>query len=156
MNNSPVSGWIAIPIVGVLFFGGGFVGIQLANFLASDSALAEFISFFALPVSFLSGFVAWLGAASFMVLKRRLIDKKRQSDIPASERGQARSSIPPGSKAFLPASVIPCAIVGVFIGFLSREFNFLLVLLIYIALGITYGILCWQLAKKGYLPFPNE
>ena len=32
-----------------LFFGGGFVGIQVSRVLAPESGLAEFVSFLALP-----------------------------------------------------------------------------------------------------------
>ena len=45
MNPTPKHGPITVPILLVLFFGGGFAGEQLASALASDSALAKFIGF---------------------------------------------------------------------------------------------------------------
>lgn len=57
------SPWLTIPIFFGLFFGGGFGGIQVSHALVPDSALAEFVSFLALPAAFVIGIVAWAGAA---------------------------------------------------------------------------------------------
>jgi hypothetical protein len=52
-----------------LFFGGGFVGEQLAIALAPSSGFSRLLGFLALPFSFVIGFYFWAGAASIVILK---------------------------------------------------------------------------------------
>ncbi len=156
MSNATPSWWSTVPIVFILFFGGGFAGIRLANLLAPDSVLAEFISFLALPMSFVVGVISWLGTAAFLVLKRRVGKQKEHSGSSGMEIGKRTEAVPPGSKSFVLASAIPCAVAGVIVGVLSKEFGFVSVLCAYIGVGICYGVICWKLAETGYLPFPDE
>lgn len=152
----PRSLWVTAPVVLGLFFGGGYAGVHLANALAPNSAIAEFVSFFALPVSFLLGIMGWLGSAVIGALPKlfRLIRHKERSS--GQENGSAGSAIPPGSFAFVPAAIVPCTLCGLVVGALSTTLSFIVVVLLYFALGLGYGAACWKLAQSGFLPFPEE
>ena len=156
MNSKPRSPWVTAPVVLGFFFGGGYVGIQLANGLAPNSAIAEFVSFFALPVSFFIGIVGWLGTAVLGALPKlvRLIRHKDRSS--GRENGLAGSAIPPGSFAFVPAAIVSCTLCGLVVGALSTTLSFIIVVFLYFVLGIGYGAACWKLAQNGFLPFPEE
>lgn len=154
---SPRPRALTVPIVLGLLFGGGYVGTQLANLVAPDSGLAEFISFFALPVSLTFGIIGWLGAASVRVLRmRRRAARAGKDSRTVTEPFATGSIFPPGSFAFVPAALIPCALAGVVVGLLSSHFGFIAVLGSYLLLGLGYGLSCWKLAQHGYLPFPEE
>jgi uncharacterized membrane protein YccF (DUF307 family) len=45
---------------------------------------------------------------------------------------------------------------GAIVSAVSASFGFGWVLVLYAALGLTYGAACWRLARTGYLPFPRE
>lgn len=132
----------------VLFFGGGFVGERLALALAPSSGLSRLLGFLALPASLIVGFFFWAGAATFVLVKRLAKRGSRASQRP--------TEIPPGAMGFLWSSVLSCLIVGALTGLLSKEHGFFLVSGTYVATGLVYGVLCWQLAKSGWLPFPRE
>lgn len=156
MAPTPKPWRISVPILLVLLFGGGFAGEQLAGVLTSDSALARFIGFLALPTSIVLGFISWLGAASFIALKRGIKRKSGQPGVQREEDAWRQTTIPSGSKAFVIASVLPCVIAGALVGMLSTEYGFALSFLSYIGIGIVYGLLCWKAAENGYLQFPTE
>ena len=156
MNPTPKHGPITVPILLVLFFGGGFAGEQLASALASDSALAKFIGFFALPVSMILGFISWLGTASFIALKRGIKRNDKKLEMQREEYSWGRTTIPPGSRAFVIASIFPCLMVGAIVGLLSTEYGFMQSFISYVGMGVAYGLLCWKAADNGYLPFPKE
>jgi len=140
----------------VLFFGGGFAGEQLAGILAPDASFAKFIGFFALPTSMILGFISWLGTASLIALKRRMKRKDKQPEVQREEYLWGKTTIPPGSRAFVFAPIIPCVIVGALVGLLSTEYGFVQSFISYTGVGIVYGLLCWKAAENGYLPFPDE
>lgn len=156
MNSKPRSPWVTAPVVLGLFFGGGFVGEQLANALAPYSAIAEIVGFLALPVSFFIGIVGWLGTAVFGALPKlvRLIRHKKRSS--GQENDLAESAIPPGSFAFIPAAVVSCMLCGLVVGALSTTLSFIVVVALYFVLGLGFGAACWKLAQSGFLPFPEE
>jgi len=156
MNQTPKPWRISVPILLVLFFGGGYAGEQLASVFVSDSALAKFIGFFTLPTSMFLGFVFWLGTASFIALKRGINRNDKQLKVQREKLSWGQATIPPGSRAFVIASIIPCVIVGSLLGLLSAEYGFVLSFITYTGMGIFYGLLCWKAAENGYLPFPNE
>ena len=62
--------WLTVPIVLGLFFGGGYVGARLSRALAPDSDVAEFVSFFTLPVAFAAGTIGWVVLAVPSALRR--------------------------------------------------------------------------------------
>jgi len=148
MKENPSSTVASFIILLILFFGGGFVGEQLAIALAPSSGFSRLFGFLALPASFIVGFFFWAGAATFVLIK--LLAKG------GSRPSQRSREIPPGAKGFLWSSVLSCLIVGVLTGLLSKEHGFILVSGTYVATGFVYGALCWQLAKSGWLPFPRE
>lgn len=156
MNHTPKPWRISVPILLVLFFGGGYAGEQLASVLAADAALAKFIGFFTLPTAMVLGFVFWLGTASLIALKRGINRNDKQRKVQRENLSWGQAAIPPGSKAFVIASTIPCVIVGSLLGVISTEYGFVMSFVTYTGMGIVYGVLCWKAAEKGYLPFPNE
>lgn len=148
MNESLSSTLVSLCILVVLFFGGGFVGEALALALAPGSGLARLLGFLALPAAFIVGFVFWAGAATLVLIKRLAKGGSRS--------GRTPGEIPPGASGFLWSSVLSCLLVGALTGVLSQEHGFFLVSGSYVATGLVYGVLCWRLAKSGWLPFPRE
>lgn len=148
MNENPASAVVSFIILLILFFGGGFVGEHLALALAPSSGFSRLLGFLALPASLVVGFFLWAGAAAFVLMKRL-------AGVGARPNQRARE-IPPGAKGFVWSSVLLCLIVGALTGLLSKENGFFLVAGAYVATGVVYGTLCWQLAKSGWLPFPRE
>lgn len=150
------SRWLTIPIFFGLFFGGGFGGIHLARAVAPVSGLAEFVSFLAMPSAFVIGIVGWAGAAIPGAL-RRLLRLAREREGSTRVDGQRPEPvIPPGSFAFFPAALFAGALSGMVVASVSTRLGFGWVFCLYTALGLSYGILCWKFAQKGYLPFPRE
>jgi len=148
MSENPWFTAVSIIILLILFFGGGFVGEQLALALAPSSGLSRLLGFLALPAAFIAGFVLWAGTATVVLIARLA---KR-----GSPTGRKASEIPPGAIGFLWSSVLSCLIVGALTGLLSEKQAFFPVFGSFAATGLVYGILCWQLAKSGWLPFPRE
>jgi hypothetical protein len=148
VNPSP---WLAVPIVFGLFFGGGYLGEQVSRVVAPGSGLAEFVSFLAFPMAFVLGFVAWAGA-SIPGAVRRLVSGSAAPD----KKTGANAVIPPGSWAFIPAALVIALVAGAVVGTRSPSPGFGWVLCLYGALGLSYGVACWLLARTGCLPFPRE
>jgi len=139
-----------------LFFGGGFVGVQASHVLAPESGLAEFASFLALPAAFVIGFVFWAGASIPAAVRRFIRLVHEGGRVSSAKDRESEAIIPPGSFAFVPAALLTSTLAGGIVGMISRPFGFFLVLFLYTALGIAYGVTCWRLARAGYLPFPRE
>ena len=155
MNKLP-SLWLTVPLFFGLFFGGGYLGIQVSRLLAPDSGLAEFVSFLTLPAAFFIGIVAWAGAAIPSAV-RRFASLALKMDRATSIMGKdSKATIPPGSFAFVPAALVVCLVAGTIVGALSPRWGFGWVLCLYTGLGLGYGSACWALARTGYLPFPRE
>lgn len=148
MNETPSSTVASFFILFTLFFGGGFVGEELALALAPGSGFSRLLGFLVLPASFILGFVVWAGAAAFAAIWQLAKGGAHPSQKPRD--------IPPGAKGFLWSSVLSCLFVGMLTGFLSKEHDAVFVTGVYVATGLVYGVLCWQLAKSGWLPFPRE
>lgn len=153
--NKLPSPWLTVPIFFGLFFGGGYVGIQVSGVLAPDSGLAEFVSFLTLPIAFVIGIVAWAGAAIPSAVLRLVMLVLRRDRSPSVEGG-SKAIIPPGSSVFVPAALVACLIAGTVVGAISPSLGFGWVLCLYMGLGLGYGVTCWKLASTGYLQFPRE
>ena len=150
------SPWLTVAIFFGLFFGGGYLGIQVSRLLAPGSGLAEFVSFLTLPAAFVLGIVAWAGAAIPGALRRFVLLVLKGVRSPAAKENGSKATIPPGSFAFVPAALVPCLVAGTVVGALSSRLGFGWVLCLYAGLGLGYGVACWLLARTGYLPFPRE
>jgi hypothetical protein len=148
MSETPSSTVASFIILLTLFFGGGFVGEQLALALAPGSGFARLLGFLALPASFMLGFFVWAGAAAFALMRRFAKEGVHPNQKPRE--------IPPGAIGFLWSSVLSCLFVGALAGLVSKEHGVVFVSGVYVAVGLVYGVLCWQLAKAGWLPFPRE
>jgi hypothetical protein len=156
MNPTPKRWSITVPVLLVLFFGGGFAGELLASVLTSDSGLARLIGSLALPTTMILGFVSWLGTASVIALKRGVARDDKRVEMPREEYAWGRTAIPPGSIAFVVASIVPSLAVGALIGFISTQYGIVRSSISYVGMGAAYGVLCWRAAANGYLPFPIE
>jgi len=148
MHPSP---WLTLPIIVGLFFGGGFLGEQVSRVLAPGSRLAEFVSFLAFPTAFLIGFVVWAGASIPGAIRRLVM----RSALSVNKTG-VNAAIPSGSFAFVPTAFVSGLAAGAVVGTLSPDLGFAWVLCLYAGLGLGYGVICWLLARTGYLPFPRE
>lgn len=131
-----------------LFFGGGGVGVLMADWLAPGSGVAGLFSFLAWPAAFLLGFYAWAGLAVFALLWRLIRGRGRPHP--------SEAVIPPGTNGFIWSSLITCGMAGVIAGALSARYGLFMVTGIYLLVGLLYGALCWQLARTGWLPFPKD
>jgi len=148
MNESPKSTIASLLILFTLLIGGGLVGEELALALAPGSGVSRLLGFLALPASCLLGFVVWAGNAAFAAIW--------QLATGGAHPGRKPREIPPGANGFLWSSVLTCLFVGVLTGILSKEHGVVFVSGVYVATGLVYGVLCWQLAKSGWLQFPRE
>jgi hypothetical protein len=135
------------------FGSGPLLGIGLARLLASGSFLAESIGMFAFPLAFVVGLQAWLGFAIFAAVAgfgRRLFSKQ-----PAQHTRPSATAAPPGSFVFVPLSVGAGLLAGLVVGLVSETHALMTSVLLYVAAGTFYGGVVWQLARSGYLPFPE-
>jgi hypothetical protein len=148
----PPPAWLSLLLYLGLFFGGGGLGIWVARWVAPDSNLAEFVSFLVLPAGFMFGIFGWAGAAIPAAI-RRLLRRRAAQPI---EKSDSKPIIVPGSFAFVPAALVTCVPAGMLVGVLSPDLGFVRVLLLYAGLGLGFGIVCWLLARAGYLQFPRE
>jgi hypothetical protein len=150
------SPWLTVPIFFGLFFGGGYLGIQVSHILAPDSGLAEFVSFLTLPAAFVIGIVAWAGAAIPSAVRKFVRLTLKGDRAPSVMEKGSKATIPPGSSAFVPAALVTCLVAGAVMGAISTRLSFGWVFCLYAGLGLGYGVVCWRLARTGYLPFPRE
>jgi hypothetical protein len=151
------SAWLTVPIVFGLFFGGGYVGTQMARLSAPGSYVAEFVSFLALPAAFAVGAVGWVGLSvpsAFRMLVRLV--RGRQGAPPANEGQSRRAAIPSGSFVFVPAAFLSTTLSGAIVAAVPSSVGVAWVVGAYAAVGLGYGIACWGLARTGYLPFPTD
>jgi hypothetical protein len=103
-----------------------------------------------LPFSLIIGMQLWLGfaiiSALLSLIKQLLIHKRLMR--------RATREPPAGGWAFIPVALSVCGIVGVIISLISGRI--FLVWIVYTITGLAYGVMLWQLARRGYLPFPDE
>jgi hypothetical protein len=148
--------WITIPLLFLLFLGGAVLGMSLAERLAPESFVAAFVGLFMLPLAFILGMQFWLGLALLGAIGhglRYLLGRARGST--ARLPRTASSTIPPGSVAFFPIAALSGGVGGLITASVASRAGFLAVVLTYSVIGMAYGLLCWQLARRGWLPFPE-
>ncbi len=145
---------IAVTITS-LFLGGGAAGLGLAAALARDSRLAEFVSFFALPVAFAVGMQAWYGVALLSLVPRLLGRLRGVRPVGARDSRGAAPGLP-GAFVFLPISSAAGAVAGVVAALASSSRPGWLVVLVYWLVGTAYGALAWRLARGGFLLPPES
>ncbi len=144
----------------MLFAAGGAGGAVLGRALAGDSELAVGLTAFAFALSMIMGWQAWLGTAILWACARLLkigIDKVRGKGWPKPRTEHPDELfVPPGSWVF--ALVSPCLLLatGFVVALLSRRASLAVGILVYPFVGLAYGALLWQAARRGYLPFPEE
>ena len=146
---APVSVWVQVSVLALLFLGGGAAGLGISRSLAPESWAAQFVGLFSLSFPFAIGMNAWLGLAITTELWRTIAGRRRPA-------GDARAAIPPGSFAFVPTCVLLVGLAGVLIAILGSSLGALATIALYVILGLFYGVACWLYARNGYLPFPQE
>jgi hypothetical protein len=142
---------LTFPILAVLFLGGGIAGLVYAQRIAPDSGLAVFAGVLALPAAFVAGMQLWLGLALFAVFAgsaRRLLGGRPQARPPVNV-------VPPGAIAFVFTSLATCLLAGLVLGAVATSGGFLSTFATVFSVGVVYGVLCWLLARNGFLPFPE-
>ena len=151
MQGKRVSVWVQVFVLALLFLGGGAAGVGLSRSLAPESWAAQFVGLFSLSLPFAIGMQAWLGLALTTEIWRAVKPGGRPADDVA-----CADSIPGGSFAFVPTSVLLAGVAGLLIGIFGSSLGVLVTTGLYLALGLSYGVACWLYAKNGYLPFPHE
>lgn len=139
--------WLQVAALAAVFLGGGFAGARLSIALAPESLLAPFVGLFTFALPFIVGMHLWLGLAVIIAVWRLI---RRVPDRAAI------TQIPSGSFVFVPTSLLIVTLAGVLVGILGSTLGFFATVALYALLGVLYGTACWQLASRGYLPFPAE
>jgi hypothetical protein len=143
----PRSPWRQALTIAILFFGCGVAGSLLASALSPDCLAGAFIGAFAFPVAFAAGMPCWLGLALLTALWGR---------VRHGPRKPRPHEIPGGSVAFVPVSVAVVGAAGLVVALCDSRLGFAATAALYLLLGAVYGVACWQLARRGFLPFPVE
>jgi hypothetical protein len=52
-------------------------------------------------------------------------------------------------------SLVTSAMAGFALAFLSTDWSFVRAWALILSVGAGYGVLCWLLARSGFLPFPD-
>jgi hypothetical protein len=150
---------IGLLVILATFVGAGLLGMRLAALLAPASGLASAVSTLMLPLGVFLGLVAWLGAALLLLLPsaiRALLALLRGKRERTGQRAALDPlEVPPGSVVFVPTCTLCGASAGVIVGLVSPHWGFFSVVGLYLVLGLLFGILCWRLARAGYIPFPE-
>jgi hypothetical protein len=148
-------------IVGFLFFGGMALGVIAVLVLVPANAIAVFIGFLALPLSFGLGMSMWYSVANADMLQkvgRALVQSMRSGNLSESIRDELRSfyqSPVQGTRVFLPVTLIITFACGVIIACLPNVPNMDAVVVAFLTLGLGYSLLVTWLARQGYLPQPR-
>jgi hypothetical protein len=143
----PRSPWLQALALAVMFLGSGLGGTLLVTTIAPGSFLAAFAGAFAFPLAFGLGMPCWLGLALATALWGRVRHGPRKA---------RPHEIPGGSIAFVPVSIGLAGVAGLVVGLSGSRIGAVATLALYLLLGTVHGVACWQLARRGYLPFPVE
>ncbi|HNY30423.1 MAG TPA: hypothetical protein PKO15_06015 [Fibrobacteria bacterium] len=156
MATSSHSSLLGVFVTLGLFLGGGILGAMLGQWIAPDSTVAVLVGFAMLPVAFLVGMQLWLGAAMIAWLVRVLRSRSRSSASLRSMPSKTSRGSHTGSFVFVPVFVVFTTPAGLLTGWLSDTVGFASVLAVYIGVGMVFGTVVWQLAKRGYVEFLEE
>ncbi|MCB1043876.1 MAG: hypothetical protein KDC35_13115 [Acidobacteria bacterium] len=130
-----------------LFLGGPFLGFGMSPLIGLDADLPQFLFVLVFPAILIAGMFAWLGLA-ILALPFTWWRKSKGETGPFTP--------PTGSFGF----VIVAIVLGVLVSSIAATWpgphSFMTTLLVGTTICCAYGVLCWQLAKRGYLPFPEE
>lgn len=152
--------WLVMAAVFGLFIGGGLAGIAIGNIVVADSETAIGLSGIMLPLGLILGLSAWVGVAILsipIILARRLLALRQSTVQETKKPADSPDPIGKGSFVFVVVSTAICALIGVVCALLSGSgYPFVAIVPLYTGIGLLYGLLCWRLAWRGYLPFPDE
>lgn len=154
MKHARVPATVTVPVCLLLFLGSGGAGAGLAAWLAPNSGLAGAVSLLALPAAFLLGMYLWIGIALLRALPYGLL--RLLGRRPATRPIDDAACVPPGAFGFVPCSMLFGGLAGVVVAIVSVSLGALATMALYLAAGAGHGILCWQAARRGWLPFPDE
>lgn len=133
-------------ILAIVFLGGTVAGQALVLATGSRSALAVVIGVLAIPAAFLIGMQLWLGFALLGALWNFFRGRSQT----------AGGEIPAGALVFLPVTLVVLGFSGLLIALFGTDLGFLRTISLYLGVGVGYGLLCWRLARAGYLPFVSN
>jgi hypothetical protein len=151
-------------LLATLLFGGMEVGLLLAEYLAPDSLVGQFVGFFMLPLSLGVGMTVWYWTAFGAFLLRILPPLRRKRPITEADfretfrgviSGMAKQ-VPPGCFLFVPVSTGISLLAGVAIGLIPSSAGLLRCIALTTLAGFVYGIMLWQLTKRGVIPIPED
>jgi hypothetical protein len=148
------SAWKTVPTTFALFLGGGIVGAEMAHRLAPGSMFASFLSLMTLPLAFAAGMYKWLGFSVVAAVLEWFDRLAHVAFFRNAPRPAGNEAVPPGTIAFIPAALAATGGCGVIVGMVSSS-SFISTIGIYLVIGLIYGVLCWSLARKGFIPFPE-
>lgn len=124
----------------------------MAERLAPGWFLAGLAGLFMLPLSFLVGLVLWQGVAIIKLLFRLPFLLFRRSQGARVEV----VAIPPGAAVFVPVALFFGLVGGFVIGAMPGDSGVFEATGWGGLLGGFYGVAVWQLARRGYIAFPEE
>ena len=134
------------------FFGGAAIGEGQAAWLAPESAAAEFVSFFHLPLAFVVGVSVWMGMG-IVVVAAKVLGRLLRGEGRRRHSGPPVTPVPSGAWIFLPVASASGLFAGLLVGGLTSAIW--TTLPVYWATGTIYGAVVFALANAGYLPFPD-
>jgi hypothetical protein len=150
MSHQP-SALVLLATLAVLFLGSAVVGTTLADAFAPGSWVATGVSFFALPLAFVSGLQAWMRLALILGLLR-LVRGRRGSTRPVAAVPERL----PGGFIFVPFSSAAGLVAGLVTGVVSPTHGVVRVTLVYWTVGTVHGLASWYAARAGWLVPPDH
>ena len=148
-------------VLALLLFGGGGLGMLLADALAPGSTFATAVGMFMLPLCLGAGLGAWYSVASTAVWSRlvkalfRVGGGQDLQSAMTESFADMQGKAMPGTWVFIPVSVAISAVAGLLIAIAATS-GALTALAAVAGTGIVYGLLLRWLARNGHLPLPDE
>ncbi len=133
-----------------MFFAGGVLGSALSAWLAPDSGIAAMLSLLALPAAFMLSLILWQGFTIVVALLQLLAGRRHKV------RGRSvLEGLTHRAGLLLPLPLVFAACAGAVTG-LAGDSGFFTSVLIYLAAGLAYGLLCRALGRNGALPLLGD
>jgi hypothetical protein len=138
------------------FVAGPLLGFGLSHGLAPGSELAAVASPLALVLTFAGGMLLWFGLGVVTVIGGGLLRMLRGRAPWKRAVRPDEEAVPSGHGAFLFLGVGLGLAAGVVVGSASpANASFAFVCIAHTAVGAAYGGALRELARRGYLPFPE-
>jgi hypothetical protein len=130
--------------------GGGVLGAEIGHAVAPDSVPAMALTTVMLPLALFTGLALWLGSALFLSVLRLL-----GGLVGVSAKGRPTQAnapfAPPGAIVLVLTAVASSSAAACAVSLLSSRATLLRTLVLYVAVGLAYGVVAWRLARMGFL-----